>query len=155
MTKDTSRIQYKEAVDFVSKFNDIFYQSLSFHLSSFIEDCFFKDLFNKNLSKAVNKAQLLIENNICLIQNLGKFRCPVFYMTDDESLADEPDVTEFNHKVNKLRSRASKTVANTPPKLPDIVMTPVDQTVIPENSRKKDKQKRVLQPYEKSLCDFC
>ncbi|PKB98463.1 hypothetical protein RhiirA5_431334 [Rhizophagus irregularis] len=61
MTKDTSRIQYKEAVDFISEFNDIFYQSLSFHLSSFIEDCFFKDLFNKNLSKAVNKAQLLIE----------------------------------------------------------------------------------------------
>ncbi|EXX50305.1 hypothetical protein RirG_272070 [Rhizophagus irregularis DAOM 197198w] len=25
--------------------------------------------------------------------------------------------------------------------MPDIVMTPVDQTVIPENSRKKDKQK--------------
>ncbi|EXX67280.1 hypothetical protein RirG_115910 [Rhizophagus irregularis DAOM 197198w] len=60
-------------------------------------------------------------------------------MTDDESLADEPDVTEFNHKVNKLRSRASKTVANTPPKLPNIEMTPVDQPVIPENSRKKDK----------------
>ncbi|GBC44370.2 hypothetical protein GLOIN_2v1871772 [Rhizophagus irregularis DAOM 181602=DAOM 197198] len=27
------------------------------------------------------------------------------------------------------------------PSMPDIVMTPVDQTVIPENSRKKDKQK--------------
>ncbi|EXX64460.1 hypothetical protein GLOIN_2v1871772 [Rhizophagus irregularis DAOM 181602=DAOM 197198] len=25
--------------------------------------------------------------------------------------------------------------------MPDLVMTPVDQTVIPENSRKKDKQK--------------
>ncbi|CAB4417212.1 unnamed protein product [Rhizophagus irregularis] len=27
------------------------------------------------------------------------------------------------------------------PSMPDIVMTPVDQAVIPENSRKKDKQK--------------
>ncbi|GBC42728.2 hypothetical protein RIR_jg21219.t1 [Rhizophagus irregularis DAOM 181602=DAOM 197198] len=122
MTKDTSRIQYKEA------------RSLATVLT---------------LRTSLLKLKLQIYNqlpfanifysNICLIQNLGKFRCPVFYMTDDESLADEPDVTEFNHKVNKLRSRASKTVANTPPKLPNIEMTPVDQPVIPENSRKKDK----------------
>uniref|UniRef100_U9T7X4 Uncharacterized protein n=1 Tax=Rhizophagus irregularis (strain DAOM 181602 / DAOM 197198 / MUCL 43194) TaxID=747089 RepID=U9T7X4_RHIID len=32
-------------------------------------------------------------------------------------------------------------VLEMPPILPDVEMTPVDQTVIPENSRKKDKQK--------------
>ena len=32
-------------------------------------------------------------------------------------------------------------VLETPPILPDVEMTPVDQTVTPETSRKKDKQK--------------
>ncbi|PKK60646.1 hypothetical protein RhiirC2_793025 [Rhizophagus irregularis] len=63
-------------------------------------------------------------------------------MTDNESFADEPDVTEFNRKVNELRSKAS-------PKLPNIKMTPVDQPVIPENSQKKDKQKHPKIPIRK------
>ncbi|PKY33879.1 hypothetical protein RhiirB3_453150 [Rhizophagus irregularis] len=40
-----------------------------------------------------------------------------------------------------IESYTPKSVLEMPPILPDVEMTPVDQTVIPENSRKKDKQK--------------
>ncbi|EXX77011.1 hypothetical protein GLOIN_2v1479735 [Rhizophagus irregularis DAOM 181602=DAOM 197198] len=62
MNKEMSRIKrYEEAVDFVSNFNDIFYQNISHTLGSHIEDGFLKDLFTKNQLKTVDKRQLLIE----------------------------------------------------------------------------------------------
>jgi hypothetical protein len=56
-----SRIQYELAVKFVSEFNLIFYQNIIHHLSSFIKDSFFKNLFEKNTLKSGDKVQLLIE----------------------------------------------------------------------------------------------
>ncbi|PKY52970.1 hypothetical protein RhiirA4_470925 [Rhizophagus irregularis] len=61
MSMNKNRIQYEPAVEFVSEFNLIFYQNITYHLSSFIEDSFLKNLFEKNTLKSVNKVQLLIE----------------------------------------------------------------------------------------------
>ncbi|PKC01245.1 hypothetical protein RhiirA5_427028 [Rhizophagus irregularis] len=72
MFMDKSRTPNEEALDFVSKFNEIYFQTFTHHLSSFV--------------------------------------------------TDDPVPIKL-------------------PSMPDIVMTPVDQTVIPENSWKKDKQK--------------
>ncbi|PKY62653.1 hypothetical protein RhiirA4_489516, partial [Rhizophagus irregularis] len=44
-------------------------------------------------------------------------------------------------KLSNLGLQTPNPVEDTPPILPDVEMTPVDQTVIPENSQKKDKQK--------------
>ncbi|PKC56491.1 hypothetical protein RhiirA1_473915 [Rhizophagus irregularis] len=126
MIKDTSKIQYEETVDFISKFNDIFYQTLSFHLGSFIEDSFFKDLFEKNPSKAVDKAQLLIEkfgktadsaNFTAQIQTTN-IQPTTLLLIFFISSTDEPNVVEFNQKINELRSKALKPVVKTPPILP-------------------------------------
>ncbi|PKY61151.1 hypothetical protein RhiirA4_485742, partial [Rhizophagus irregularis] len=57
---------------------------------------------------------------------------------DDESLDDEHDEDEDDLI---LGLQTPNPVDDTPPVLPDVEMTPVDQSVIPENSRKKDKQK--------------
>ncbi|PKY63520.1 hypothetical protein RhiirA4_492753, partial [Rhizophagus irregularis] len=57
---------------------------------------------------------------------------------DDESLDDEHDEDEDDLI---LGLQTPNPVNDMPPILPDVEMTPVDQTVIPETSRKKDKQK--------------
>ncbi|CAB4422565.1 unnamed protein product [Rhizophagus irregularis] len=67
----------------------------------------------------------------------------------DESSVDEPDVDDdlgnFSEedllKLGFQIPPPPKPAIVTPPILPDIVMTPVDQFVTPETSRKKDKQK--------------
>ncbi|PKY60049.1 hypothetical protein RhiirA4_483309 [Rhizophagus irregularis] len=56
----------------------------------------------------------------------------------DASSTDEPDKDEDK---NFLGIQTPTPVGDMPPILPDTEMTPVDQTVIPENSWKKDKQK--------------
>ncbi|PKC76163.1 hypothetical protein RhiirA1_447923 [Rhizophagus irregularis] len=61
MNMNKSRIQYEPTVEFVSEYNFIFYQTIIHHLSSFVEDGFLKNLFEKNLSVAKDKTQLLIE----------------------------------------------------------------------------------------------
>ncbi|PKY33845.1 hypothetical protein RhiirB3_453096 [Rhizophagus irregularis] len=71
MSMDKSRTPNEAALDFVSKFNNIYFETFTHNLSSFVQDGFLKDLFEKK----------------------------------------------------------------------PLIMPPVDQTVIPENSRKKDKQK--------------
>ncbi|PKY59972.1 hypothetical protein RhiirA4_483165 [Rhizophagus irregularis] len=144
---DKSRTQFEPAIEFVSNFNDTFYQTISHNLGTFIEDGFLKDLFEKNLSTAVDKAQLLIESTFCFVQVMGKFYGDVG--DDDEDDEDdssddeqfEQDAAEFSQKINELRSRTPKPVVETPPILPDVEMTPVDQTVTPETSQKKNKQK--------------
>jgi hypothetical protein len=60
MNKNKSRISNEQAVEFISEYSIIFYQNIT-HLSSFIENGFLKDLFDKNPSKTMDKAQLLIE----------------------------------------------------------------------------------------------
>ncbi|PKY60048.1 hypothetical protein RhiirA4_483306 [Rhizophagus irregularis] len=84
--------------------------------SGFIEDGFLKSLFDKNLSKTVDKAQLLIQSNLCCVQILGNFATQFFYkfgdlgddVDDDDYDLDEPpqdehDVREFNRQVNELK----------------------------------------------------
>ncbi|CAB4404638.1 unnamed protein product [Rhizophagus irregularis] len=181
MSTDKSRIQNEAAVDFVSNFNDIFFETISHHLGSFVTDSFLKDLFNKNSSKAVNKAQLLIEKfgetanpanftlqaqstniqptTLSLIfsialyvssrswdnfatqfffefSDMGHFNSEneLDFISDTEN-EDEPDLGE------QSVLQTPNSVVDTPPVLPDVEMTPVDHTVIPENSQKKDKQK--------------
>jgi hypothetical protein len=194
MNMDKSRISNKEAVDFVSKFNEIYFRSISHHLSSFVQDGFLKELFEKNPSAPVDKAQLLIRKfgdaanpanftaqaqatniqptTLSLIfsiafyvasmswenfatQFLSEFG-DIHVMTDedvddmfDESSEDEQDVDDdlgLLSEEDLLKKGFTpppppKPVIVTPPILPDMFMTPVDQTVTPETSRKKDKQK--------------
>ncbi|CAB4410491.1 unnamed protein product [Rhizophagus irregularis] len=61
MLMDKSRTTNKAALDFVSKFNEIYFQTFTHHLSSFVQDGFLKDLFEKNPSVTRDKAKLLIE----------------------------------------------------------------------------------------------
>ncbi|GBC31620.1 hypothetical protein GLOIN_2v1846618 [Rhizophagus irregularis DAOM 181602=DAOM 197198] len=61
MSMDKSRTTNEEALDFVSKFNEIYFQTFTHHLSSFVQDGFLKDLFEKNPSVPKDKAQLLIQ----------------------------------------------------------------------------------------------
>ncbi|EXX59766.1 hypothetical protein GLOIN_2v1846618 [Rhizophagus irregularis DAOM 181602=DAOM 197198] len=61
MSMDKSRTPNEEALDFVSKFNEIYFQTITHHLSSFVQDSFLKDLFDKNPSVLKDKAQILIE----------------------------------------------------------------------------------------------
>ena len=194
MNTDKSRISNKEAVDFVSKFNEIYFRSISHHLGSFVQDGFLKELFEKNPSAPVDKAQLLIRKfgdaanpanftaqaqatniqptTLSLIFSIAFYAASrswdnfntqfltefgdLYTMTDedvddmfDESSVDEQDVDDDLGLLSEddLLKRGlhmpppPKPEIVTPPILPDIVMTPVDQTVTPETSRKKDKQK--------------
>jgi hypothetical protein len=61
MSMDKSRTPNEAAIDFVSKFNEIYFHTFSYHLSSFVQDGFLKNLFEKNPSVAKDKVQLLIE----------------------------------------------------------------------------------------------
>ncbi|EXX64008.1 hypothetical protein GLOIN_2v1846618 [Rhizophagus irregularis DAOM 181602=DAOM 197198] len=61
MSMDKSRTPNEEALDFVSKFNENYFHSVTYYLSSFIKDGFLKDLFEKNPSVPKDKAQILIE----------------------------------------------------------------------------------------------
>ncbi|GBC21168.2 hypothetical protein GLOIN_2v1791351 [Rhizophagus irregularis DAOM 181602=DAOM 197198] len=60
MSMDKSRTN-EEALDFISKFNEQYFHTVTYHLSSFVQDGFLKDLFEKNLSVSKDKVQILIE----------------------------------------------------------------------------------------------
>ncbi|CAB4434462.1 unnamed protein product [Rhizophagus irregularis] len=191
---DKSRIANKEAVDFVSKFNEIYFRSISHYLSSFVQDGFLKELFEKNPSAPVDKAQLLIRKfgdaanpanfteqaqatniqptTLSLIFSIALYAASrswenfntqfltefgdLFVMSEEDvdDMFDESSVDESNHdedlgilseeellKKGLQMPPPPKPAIVTPPILPDIVMTPVDLSVTPETSRKKDKQK--------------
>ncbi|CAB4439622.1 unnamed protein product [Rhizophagus irregularis] len=59
--------------------------------------------------------------------------------TESEGPSDNDEL--FTSTSSSYSKTTPNPVDDTPPVLPDVEMTPVDQTVIPENSRKKDKQK--------------
>ncbi|CAB4437112.1 unnamed protein product [Rhizophagus irregularis] len=178
MNTDKSRTQNKAAVDFVSEFNEIYFRSISHILSSFVQDGFLKELFEKNPSVPTDKAQLLIRKfgeaanpanftsqaQATNIQptTLSLIFSIVFYAasrswdnfsfqflsefgdihvgSDDEDdmldeSSDEPDVDDdlgnFSEedllKLGFQIPPPPKPAIVTPPILPDIVMTPVDQ----------------------------
>ncbi|EXX63002.1 hypothetical protein RirG_156470 [Rhizophagus irregularis DAOM 197198w] len=59
----------------------------------------------------------------------------------DESEDDERNEAELGSRLSELGVQTPNPVLETPPILPDVEMTIADQTVTPETSRKKDKQK--------------
>ncbi|GET61549.1 hypothetical protein GLOIN_2v1846618 [Rhizophagus irregularis DAOM 181602=DAOM 197198] len=61
MSMDKSQTRNEKALDFVSKFNEIYFQTFTYNLSSFVTDGFLKDLFEKNPSVPKDKARILIE----------------------------------------------------------------------------------------------
>ncbi|PKY30912.1 hypothetical protein RhiirB3_448227, partial [Rhizophagus irregularis] len=178
MSMDKSRTTNEEALDFVSKFNEIYFQTVTYHLSSFIQDSFLKDLFEKNPSVPKDKAQLLI-------QKFGESANPANFTAQAQATNIQPTTLSLifsialysasrswdNFLPNTITNLAIRDIDDylmdaSPfleqdvddlirqgfqkppnpvpiklPSMPDIVMTPVDQTVIPENSWKKDKQK--------------
>ncbi|GBC21264.1 hypothetical protein GLOIN_2v1871772 [Rhizophagus irregularis DAOM 181602=DAOM 197198] len=195
MSMDKSRTSNEEVLDFVSKFNEIYFQTFTHNLSSFVTDGFLKDLFEKNPSVPKDKAWILIERfgetanpanfssqaqatniqptTLSLIFSIALFAASKswdnfstqFYLnfgdtgdddddddngsqnTDDylmdESYPLEPDVDELLRQGFQMPPNP---VPIKLPSMPDIVMPPVDQTVIPENSRKTDKQKARTEP---------
>ncbi|CAB4432324.1 unnamed protein product [Rhizophagus irregularis] len=164
MSMDKSRTPNEAALDFVSKFNEIYFQTFTHHLSSFVQDGFLKDLFEKNPSVTKDKAKLLIEKfgdtanpanftsqaQATNIQPTTLFKFGDLGSDDDDDdadtddyLMDESPLLELDED-DLLRQGFQMPPYPVPiklPSMPDIVMTPVDQTVIPKNSRKKDKQK--------------
>ncbi|PKY63226.1 hypothetical protein RhiirA4_491458, partial [Rhizophagus irregularis] len=60
---------------------------------------------------------------------------------DTESEGPSGDDELFTPTSSSYSKTTPNPVLDTPPILPDVEMTPVNQTVIPKNSRKKDKQK--------------
>ncbi|EXX66795.1 hypothetical protein RhiirA5_431440 [Rhizophagus irregularis] len=185
MNTDESRKQFEQTLEFVSEYNFMFYKNVTQHLDSFIQDGFLKNLFEKNTSKSVDKAQLLIEKfgdaanpanftsqaqatnihptTLSLIFSIAlyiSFRswetfATKYYMTFgdmgdvayDEGVTDDGLDGSSENEPDKdeddliLGLQLPNPVVNTPPILPDVEITSADQTVIPKNSWKKDKQK--------------
>ncbi|GBC22252.1 hypothetical protein GLOIN_2v1824252 [Rhizophagus irregularis DAOM 181602=DAOM 197198] len=97
-------------------------------LGSFVENGFLKTLFDKS-PQAMNKAQLL---HFTLRPSRGddtKSECP---STDDKL---------FTSTSSSNTKTTQNPVLETPPILPDVEMTSVNQTVTSKTSWKKDKQK--------------
>ncbi|EXX73431.1 hypothetical protein RirG_060400 [Rhizophagus irregularis DAOM 197198w] len=61
MSIDKRRTPNGAAIDFVSEFQDTFFETISQHLGTFIQDGFLKDLYEKKPTKPVDKAQMLID----------------------------------------------------------------------------------------------
>ncbi|GET66000.1 hypothetical protein GLOIN_2v1846618 [Rhizophagus irregularis DAOM 181602=DAOM 197198] len=85
MSMDKSRTSNKEALDFVSKFNEIYFQTFTHHLSSFVQDGFLKDLFEKNPSVPKDKAQILIER-------FGKTANPANFTSQAQAMNIQPTI---------------------------------------------------------------
>ncbi|EXX66845.1 hypothetical protein GLOIN_2v1791351 [Rhizophagus irregularis DAOM 181602=DAOM 197198] len=190
MFMDKSRTPNEAALDFISKFNETYFHFITYHLSSFVQDSFLKDLFEKNPSVPKDKAKILIERfgesanpanftsqtqatniqptTLLLIFSIAlyaasrtwdnfssQFFCEFSDMgnDDDDDDAESQDTDDYLMDESPLLEpdvddliRQGFQIPPNPvpiklPSMPDIVLTPVDQTVIPENSRKKDKQK--------------
>ncbi|GBC24582.1 hypothetical protein GLOIN_2v1871772 [Rhizophagus irregularis DAOM 181602=DAOM 197198] len=136
MSMDKSQTTNEEALDFVSKFNETYFQTFTHHLSSFVQDGFLKDLFEKNPSVPKDKAQLLI-------QKFGETANPANFTSQAQATNIQPTTLSLIFSIALYAAFKSwdNPVPIKLPSMPDIVMTPVDQTGIPEHSRKKDKQK--------------
>ncbi|PKY60086.1 hypothetical protein RhiirA4_483380 [Rhizophagus irregularis] len=77
------RILNEAAVDLVSKFYETFFRTFSYQLGSFVQDGFFKDLFEKNPSVSNDKAQILIER-------FGDAANPVNFTSQDQATNIQP-----------------------------------------------------------------
>ncbi|CAB4429761.1 unnamed protein product [Rhizophagus irregularis] len=102
----------KDFLRFISFNGDMFLHRVTAQLGSFVEN----GLFEKS-PQAMDKAQLLVET-------FGECANP----------------NNFSLQFIKYETTPNP-VLESPLILPDVEMTPVDQTVTPKTSRKKDKQK--------------
>ncbi|CAB4429772.1 unnamed protein product [Rhizophagus irregularis] len=158
-----SRIPNKAAVDFVSKFNEIYFKDKAQLLIGKFGDATNPANFTEQ-ARATN-IQPTTLSLIFSIAFYSAFRSwknfasqfltefgDIYDGSDDmldESSDDEPDEDEDEDLGNlsqedlllKGFQMPPNPVLEMPPILPDIVMTPVHQPVTPENSQKKDKQK--------------
>ncbi|PKY57726.1 hypothetical protein RhiirA4_479011 [Rhizophagus irregularis] len=133
MSMDKSRTPNKAAVDFVSKFNEIYFQTFTHHLSSFVQDA---------LYAASRSWDNFSSHFYCEFGDMGSDDDDDDADTDDY-LMDESPLLNLDED-DLLRQGFHQPLNPVPiklPSMPDTVMTPVDQPVTPENSRKKDKQK--------------
>ncbi|PKB95405.1 hypothetical protein RhiirA5_436781 [Rhizophagus irregularis] len=92
--------------------------------------------------QVMDKAQLLVDTfGECA--NLNNFASQVYGdMGDDTDLEYPSEDDELFTSTSSLNTKITPNlVLETPPILPDVEMTPVDQTVIPKTSWKKNKQK--------------
>ncbi|PKY57995.1 hypothetical protein RhiirA4_479506 [Rhizophagus irregularis] len=89
---DKSRIQFEPAVEFISRFEEVFFQTAAYNLGTFIEDGFLKDLFQKNPSKTVDKAQLLIER-------FGETANPVNFSAQSQATNIQPTTLALIHSI--------------------------------------------------------
>ncbi|GBC53406.2 hypothetical protein GLOIN_2v1791351 [Rhizophagus irregularis DAOM 181602=DAOM 197198] len=136
MSMDKSRTPNEEALDFVSMFNEIYFQTFTHNLSSFVTDALYAaskswDNFSTRFYMRFGDTGVDDDDDDDGSQNTDDYLM-------DESFPLEPDEDELLRRGFQM---PPKPVPIKLPSMPDIVMTPVDQTVIPENSRKKDKQK--------------
>ncbi|PKY35207.1 hypothetical protein RhiirB3_455703 [Rhizophagus irregularis] len=147
---DLSRINSNNAEDFL-KFvlynGHQFLHEVTVQLSSFMKNSFLKTLFDKS-SQSINKTQLLAGmfgecadlNNFFQQAKIVRCFCHLRLYSiwwtggmGDDTESECPSTSSSNTKIT------SKPVLETPPILPDMKMTLVDQTVISETFRKKDK----------------
>ncbi|PKY47299.1 hypothetical protein RhiirA4_462432 [Rhizophagus irregularis] len=108
----------KDFLRFISFNGDMFLHRVTAQLGSFVEN----GLFEKS-PQAMDKAQLLVETFGDTLHLWDNFATRAYTLYGDMGDDTESEVLE------------------SPLILPDVEMTPVDQTVTPKTSRKKDKQK--------------
>ncbi|CAB4436083.1 unnamed protein product [Rhizophagus irregularis] len=130
----------EDFLEFVSFNEAIHLQEVTTLLGSFVENGFLKKLFDKG-PQAMDKAQLLVEM-------FGECANPNNFTEQAKATNIQPTTLSLLFTIAVYVSSSSsntKTIPNpvleTPPILPDVEMTPVDQSVTPEISQKKDKQK--------------
>ncbi|PKB96091.1 hypothetical protein RhiirA5_435466 [Rhizophagus irregularis] len=129
MGDSVENISVDDFLEFVSEEGETFLSYTTFQLGQFVENGFLKTLFDKNPQRPVDKAQLLVDM-------FGEFGD----MGDSES--EYPSANDkFGSTYISTPKTTPKPVHVTPPILPDVEMTPVDLTVTPKTSWKKDKQK--------------
>ncbi|GBC14135.1 hypothetical protein GLOIN_2v1791351 [Rhizophagus irregularis DAOM 181602=DAOM 197198] len=168
MSMDKSRTPNEAALDFISKFNDIYFETFTHNLSSFVQDERFGDSANPANFTTQAQATNIQPTTLSLIFSIAlyaaskswdnfstQFFCNFGDMGDDDNDDDDGSQNTDDYLMDEsslltldeddlIRKGLQKPPNPVPIKLlsmPDVVMTPVDQTVIPENSRKKDKQK--------------
>ncbi|EXX56043.1 hypothetical protein GLOIN_2v1791351 [Rhizophagus irregularis DAOM 181602=DAOM 197198] len=136
MSMDKSRTN-EEALDFISKFNEQYFHTVTYHLSSFVQDGFLKDLFEKNLSVSKDKVQILIER-------FGDSANPANFTSQAQATNIQPNTDDYlmdaspfleqdvDDLIRQGFQRPPDLVPIKLPSMPDIVMPPVDQTAKPD-----------------------
>ena len=133
-------------LEFISYNEAIHLQEVTTLLGSFVENGFLKQLFDKG-PQAMDKAQLLVDmfGDCANPTNFSEQSKATNISPNDMGDFTDSEASDNDDLFDTTSPSYSKSTPNpvieTPPILPDVEMTPVDQTVTPETSWKKDKQK--------------